>query len=253
MFSNEKDRGLHQPDTSKRGSFDVRENPSDAEIPFRLDIKSMKDSAGTVNHIGTSSQEYSKHLGAKGELREEEISDALPPPSHFSYIAQNAKERSVPQSFSESSNIIDPGTETIRKDAAGGGWQEVTWDRYKGERQGNFYIGDRVFDGEWRKSTPAPLAVDVTTRGKTEDRMWTEISKDLVTKEAIEQLGYKFEETDDYIYVIEYLRYVSYRTCHASLAILTCWIGGRACARGTNCGHTRRATRKANNYSKEAR
>lgn len=39
--------------------------------------------------------------------------------------------------------------------------------------------------------------------------MWTEVTKDLVIKEAIEEVGYGFEETEQYFYVMEYLRYVS--------------------------------------------
>ncbi|KPM38171.1 hypothetical protein AK830_g8420 [Neonectria ditissima] len=38
-------------------------------------------------------------------------------------------------------------------------------------------------------------------------QMWTEITKDLVTREAIEELGYDFEETDQFFYVMEYLGY----------------------------------------------
>ena len=40
------------------------------------------------------------------------------------------------------------------------------------------------------------------------DRMWTEITKDLVSLEAIKERGYEFEETEKYYYVMEYLRYV---------------------------------------------
>jgi hypothetical protein len=39
--------------------------------------------------------------------------------------------------------------------------------------------------------------------------MWTELTKDLVIREAILERGYEFEETEDHFYVIEYLRYVS--------------------------------------------
>lgn len=39
--------------------------------------------------------------------------------------------------------------------------------------------------------------------------MWTEITKDLVSEEAIKEVGYEFEETDEFYYVMEYLRYVS--------------------------------------------
>ncbi|TKX27198.1 hypothetical protein C1H76_0492 [Elsinoe australis] len=37
--------------------------------------------------------------------------------------------------------------------------------------------------------------------------MWTEVTKDLVIKEAIERQGYDYEETDKFFYVIEYLKY----------------------------------------------
>lgn len=41
------------------------------------------------------------------------------------------------------------------------------------------------------------------------DKLWTEISKDLVLREALERSGYEFDETEDFYYVFEYLRYVS--------------------------------------------
>ncbi|KAI1525876.1 hypothetical protein PtrSN001A_010198 [Pyrenophora tritici-repentis] len=37
--------------------------------------------------------------------------------------------------------------------------------------------------------------------------MWTEITKDLVIREAIDSMGYACEETDDFFYVMEYLQY----------------------------------------------
>ncbi|CAJ2504488.1 Uu.00g118820.m01.CDS01 [Anthostomella pinea] len=37
--------------------------------------------------------------------------------------------------------------------------------------------------------------------------MWTEITKDLVVREAVERLGYEYEETDFFFYVMQYLRY----------------------------------------------
>jgi hypothetical protein len=39
--------------------------------------------------------------------------------------------------------------------------------------------------------------------------MWTEVTKDLVIREAIDSMGYSCEETDDFFYVMEYLKYVS--------------------------------------------
>lgn len=38
--------------------------------------------------------------------------------------------------------------------------------------------------------------------------MWTEITKDLVSEEAIKEVGYEYEDTDEFYYVMEYLRYV---------------------------------------------
>ncbi|KAI0125284.1 hypothetical protein BJ170DRAFT_598103 [Xylariales sp. AK1849] len=37
--------------------------------------------------------------------------------------------------------------------------------------------------------------------------MWTEITKDLVVREAVEKMGYEYEETEFFFYVMEYLRY----------------------------------------------
>lgn len=49
-----------------------------------------------------------------------------------------------------------------------------------------------------RPSAPAPV--------KRSD-MWTEITKDLVVREAIEEMGYEYEETEFFYYVMQYLRY----------------------------------------------
>lgn len=40
--------------------------------------------------------------------------------------------------------------------------------------------------------------------------LWTEITKDLVERDAIQELGYDYEETEFFFYVLQYLRYVSY-------------------------------------------
>lgn len=51
------------------------------------------------------------------------------------------------------------------------------------------------------------------------DRLWTEITKDLVVKEAIERSGYEFEETEFFYYIFDYLQYVS-STPHLPLPVL---------------------------------
>lgn len=133
---------------------------------------------------------------------------------------------------------VPPGTERVRMDGKGGGSQEITWQRYNGDRRSKFQTGDRIYEGEFgaptpRSPPPAPLPppppapqvseeiriterriTEGTSKGKTKDKMWTEVTKDLVIKEAIEEMGYEYEETEEFFYVIEYLRYVS---CFKSL------------------------------------
>jgi hypothetical protein len=51
--------------------------------------------------------------------------------------------------------------------------------------------------------------------------MWTEVTKDLVLREAIEQMGYSCEETDDFFYIMEYLKYVSFAPLARKHGMLT--------------------------------
>lgn len=133
---------------------------------------------------------------------------------------------------------VPPGTERVRMDGVGGGRQEITWQRYNGERRGRFVSGDRAFEAEFGNGyvpspppqpqlppAPAPpepareikeeIKITKTTRGEEQapprkrDKMWTEVTKDLVIKEAIDEQGYEYEETASHFYIIEYLRYVS--------------------------------------------
>lgn len=98
---------------------------------------------------------------------------------------------------------VPPGTKRVTMDGIGGGSQEVTWQRYNGVRRSKF-----ITEGE-------EYGEEIADRGRRfvgikpkQENMWTEITKDLVVKEAIEELGYDFEETEYFFYVIEYLRYV---------------------------------------------
>ena len=106
-------------------------------------------------------------------------------------------------------SIVDvpPGTNRVRMDGVGGGSQEITWQRYNGVRRSKF-----IPESDGPPPAPAPSTnierrKYVGARPKT-DSMWTEITKDLVVREAIERLGYEFEETEFFYYVMEYLRYV---------------------------------------------
>lgn len=128
---------------------------------------------------------------------------------------------------------VPPGTERVKMDGIGGGSQEITWQRYNGVRRSKFipermperaleraieraperaperdttityeYERDELVDRQVGRPLPPP-------RKKVEE-MWTEITKDLVVRQAIEERGYDFQEVDDFYYIMEYLRYVSF-------------------------------------------
>lgn len=113
---------------------------------------------------------------------------------------------------------VPPGTRRVRMDGAGGGAQEVTWGRFNGVRRSKFYPDDRG-EGYYPGGAEmvAPPRFGPGRRNPT-DGLWTEITKDLVVKEAIEEMGYEFEETEDFYYVIAYLRYVSFHSIPSNLA-----------------------------------
>jgi len=95
--------------------------------------------------------------------------------------------------------IIDvpPGTKRVQMDGIGGGAQEITWQRYNGVRRSKFISADDEH------------VTDMHTQVKQKKKdMWTEVTKDLVLREAIDGMGYRCEETDDFFYIMEYLRYV---------------------------------------------
>ena len=45
-------------------------------------------------------------------------------------------------------------------------------------------------------------------REQKKDRLWTEVTKDLVSEQAIKERGYEFEEAETSWFVMEHLRYV---------------------------------------------
>ncbi|OCL01744.1 hypothetical protein AOQ84DRAFT_393458 [Glonium stellatum] len=92
---------------------------------------------------------------------------------------------------------VPPGTNRVRMDGAGGGSQEITWQRYNGVRRSKFITDDEEFASDFGRPALKPKSAD----------MWTEITKDLVIKEAIDHMGFDYEETDYFFYVMDYLRY----------------------------------------------
>ncbi|KAH8838174.1 hypothetical protein MCOR27_006713 [Pyricularia oryzae] len=127
---------------------------------------------------------------------------------------------------------VPPGTERVRMDGVGGGAAEVTWQRYNGVRRAKF-IPERDRDDdsytsvsdrdrtetrtesdrlavEIRDKRTTDVEIEQTTRRRSrrqDESMWTEITKDLVCREAIIDMGYEFEETDLFYYVMQYLKY----------------------------------------------
>ncbi|KAK2589402.1 hypothetical protein QQS21_012922 [Conoideocrella luteorostrata] len=132
---------------------------------------------------------------------------------------------------------VPPGTEKVRMDGVGGATTETNWSKYSGVRRTKF-IPER--DGALvpaRQPSPMPstsvgrdhtsvtlydrekeIDVDVEIeRRKTRTPappppppsrdMWTEITKDLVCREAIEEMGYRYEETKWFFYIMDYLKY----------------------------------------------
>lgn len=103
---------------------------------------------------------------------------------------------------------VPPGTERVTMDGVGGASAEITWQRYNGVRRAKF-VPEReerdmqLYDGRGEMTNRRFVA----ERDRVRD-MWTEITKDLVVREAIEQCGYEFDETEFFFYVMEYLRYV---------------------------------------------
>lgn len=137
---------------------------------------------------------------------------------------------------------VPPGTERVRMDGAGGASAEVTWQKYSGVRRSRF-IPDReeatvvssstslserqdsrrgsklsvaIYDKDSRdreveveKLTDRRLSIRAPpSPAPQRSEMWTEITKDLVIREAIEEMGYEYEETEYFFYVMTYLRYV---------------------------------------------
>ena len=120
---------------------------------------------------------------------------------------------------------VPPGTDRVRMNGVGGGEQEITWQRYNGVRRSKFYPeggSDAGYDN-FEGRLPGPdRGGEIGGRwGKprdSKDGLWTEITKDLVVKEAIKEMGYEYEETEEFYYVMQHLGYVSHH--HPTLEYL---------------------------------
>lgn len=138
---------------------------------------------------------------------------------------------------------VPPGTERVRMDGAGGGAAEVTWSKYSGVRRAQFLPdgtpassrrpSERIVvpeppaprERERERDTKVSVQIfddrerDPPPKKEKKSDMWTEITKDLVTRDAIEELGYDYEETEYFYYILQYLRYVSTPTFNHYLGL----------------------------------
>ncbi|KKA18680.1 hypothetical protein T310_7377 [Rasamsonia emersonii CBS 393.64] len=101
---------------------------------------------------------------------------------------------------------VPPGTKRITLEGVGGGSQEITWERYNGVRRTKFIAEGEEFVPD-KESQNGRIGRRYTGPKEKRERLWTEITKDLVVREAIERLGYEYDETEYFYYVFDYLRY----------------------------------------------
>lgn len=101
--------------------------------------------------------------------------------------------------------------------------RESSRERHRGRTRGEVDVDVDVWDRERRLEVDVDIDINKRLSRKysrppappppptpPSKEMWTEISKDLVVKEAIEEMGYEYEDTPMFLYVMKYLRYVSY-------------------------------------------
>ena len=94
--------------------------------------------------------------------------------------------------------------------------EDIIFERETGNRR--HLDGVRRSERREEEESREIAIVDTRDRGRRfeaekpkKDRMWTEITKDLVSEEAIREVGYEYEETEEFYYVMEYLRYVIFQ------------------------------------------
>ncbi|OAX81552.1 hypothetical protein ACJ72_04106 [Emergomyces africanus] len=107
-------------------------------------------------------------------------------------------------------SIVDvpPGTKRVDLEGVGGATQEITWQRYNGVRRSKFIVdGDEYTSDRGRTQDPGRIGKRYVGVKDKRDGLWTEITKDLVVKEAIERAGYDYEETQFFYYIFAYLKY----------------------------------------------
>ncbi|KAI4197847.1 MAG: hypothetical protein LQ346_002895 [Caloplaca aetnensis] len=113
---------------------------------------------------------------------------------------------------------VPPGTKRVEMEGIGGAKEEITWQRYNGVRRSKFVAEDDEYRGgvsggelmvprEREEVTEIRQGRRYVGEKDPKEKMWTEITKDLVTEDAIKHMGYDFEETEFFYYIMSYLKY----------------------------------------------
>lgn len=85
--------------------------------------------------------------------------------------------------------------------------QDVPPSRHQ-DRKTKFTASDEQHSGDDTDYGRARVARRYVGVKEKRERLWTEITKDLVVKEAIERMGYEYEETVTSYFIFSYLQYV---------------------------------------------
>ncbi|KAL8767816.1 MAG: hypothetical protein Q9209_005810 [Squamulea sp. 1 TL-2023] len=109
---------------------------------------------------------------------------------------------------------VPPGTKRVQMEGIGGAREEITWQRYNGVRRSKFIAEDEEYRGGGELMAPREVESQRMEQGRRyvgekdkKEKMWTEITKDLVTEDAIRHMGYDYEETEYFYYIMSYLKY----------------------------------------------
>ncbi|KAI1907178.1 hypothetical protein LOZ64_005985 [Ophidiomyces ophidiicola] len=208
--------------------IDIRErrgrNTDDLQVIHRRE-KGYESSPSPRRHVAERDEVMISHTSSNGRERERDTlvirdreghhdhrdrADIMAEADHYNRRA------TVSSSIGEAYNgatrdwatiEVPPGTKRVTLDGVGGASQEISWQRYNGLRRSKFRTDGEEYCSDFGfELDNADIGRRYAGLRKPE-RLWTEITKDLVVKEAIEKVGYEYEETEEFFYVFSYLRY----------------------------------------------
>lgn len=188
-------------------------NPWEADrqstAPRRNKPKSIIDEAESIKSTkaesirSRSKRSHPREVDLDEETEEEEIEVYEEPSGPRS--STRSLHRDIPNAASEWSMVHTPKPEAL-------------------EISGALDVVEVAPKGAIDDEIDRKVAAQVTKESR--DERWTEITKDLVVREAIERLGYEFEETRTFYYVFSYLEPVSQVDLESTAGIYLIWLTG---------------------------